>query len=171
MVIKGFLLSFLARKLLLNRHSATLTGVPAWLVWEPGTLNATGDDEVTLGLVPTFDPRSTPKPPDGDALCFALKPEPQVASRIQLGRASGNDLVLNDVTVSREHLALAFTPPEHWSVTAHVSTQPSRLAGVLLPADVPHTLLNGQVLEVGAQRLTFYGSAGFVERLERKLAK
>ncbi len=131
----------------------------SWLMWEPGVWQpSSGAGSPTLmgGKVGL-----NARPGQGDALCFELA-GPRA---LKVGRSPECDVVLNDATVSREHLLLEpIALPDAWSVrlmpgaSARLGTQPlGPLAQPLLPR---HTLQLGDV------SLTFYTSETFASRLD-----
>ncbi len=161
----SFLLSLLARQQQLlggrffERHPAD------WLVWEPGPsrpsriLSSNSDS--------TLNPSgSGPQvPADEDPLCFELKRT--VRAVLTVGRGTENDLVLNDLTVSREQFVLQLIGTV-WQLRARGT--PVTIDGeVVGPAGAP--LRNGAVIAAGGARLTFYESEGFPRRLEAESSK
>ena len=104
-------------------------------------------------------------PADDDALCFELK---RVAgSSLSAGRGSENELVLNDLTISREQFVLQLTG-KSWQVRARTSAvsvdgEPLGSEGL--------SLRSGAVISAGNARLTFYSPEGFPLRLAQEAAK
>lgn len=137
-----------------------------WLVWEPGPLHRarsilTSDTEVTH-LPSAAEPL---RPVGEDALCFELK---QLAgASLIVGRGSENDIVVDDLTVSREQFTLHYAEAK-WVVHAKgsalsVDGQPVGAEGAALN--------NGSVITAGDVRMTFYGKDGFPQRLELETSK
>lgn len=135
-----------------------------WLVWEPGTsrpsriLTSNSDNTLNPGLAPHT-------PSDDDALCFELKRAP--GATLLVGRASENDLVLNDLTISREQFVLQLIG-KAWLVQGKgsaVSVDGATVGGVGLP------LRSGAVITAGNARLTFYSPEGFPQRLAQENLK
>lgn len=137
-----------------------------WLVWEPGPWRP-ARSVLTSNTEATHQPSSTePARPTGeDALCFELK---QVAhASLIVGRGTENDIVVNDLTVSREQFLLQFAG-RTWRVMPRghpvsIDGQPVGEAG--------QPLRNGSVITAGDVRLTFYASDGFSLRLETENQK
>lgn len=71
---------------------------------------------------------------------------------ITIGRRSGNDLALVDIEVSREHARIEFAPPRY-VVNDLGSTNGTRVNGRAVGG--PHALRDGDVIELGRQRLRF----------------
>lgn len=162
--VATFMLSLLGRQHQLlgdqffERHQSD------WLVWEPGStlpsriLTSNSDSTLNPGLSPHL-------PADDDALCFELK---RVAgSSLNAGRATENDLVLNDLTISREHFVLQLAG-KSWQVRARTSAV-SVDGEPLGPEGL--TLRSGAVIAAGNARLTFYSPEGFPQRLAQETAK
>ncbi len=141
-----------------------------WLVWEAGAWNVpeTERQNVAATQLPAPDLRDCL--PAGDALCFELVSLGGAQHALPLGRASHNALVINDATVSREHLALHCEPSGQWSVEALPQTSPVKLDGVVLPPHQRTPLMPGARLELGDVRLTFHDADGFFARLGRLAA-
>src|SRR5215472_2107404 len=118
----------------------------AWLVWEAGAWNVSGDGEQNVAHTqpPAEDLQDCL--PTGDILCFELAtsaPE-QI---LRLGRASQNDIVINDSTVSREHLLLTRSASGDWSAELKSPTQHVAIAGRALAHGKPVSLHRGDVLK------------------------
>lgn len=131
-----------------------------WLVWEQGPWRPSRSI-LTNNTETTIQP-SSPQPPrtGQDAMCFELKRVP--SSVVTLGRGSENQIVINDLTVSRSQFVLEFVSSA-WLVR--------RQGTPLKVQDVPvghegAPLENGFVITAGAVRLTFYLGRGFPARLD-----
>lgn len=159
MAVSTYMLSLLGRQHLLLGGQFFDRYRSAWLVWEPGPRRPSrslhGNTEATL--LPTSQ---TPKPMVSDAICFELKQTPD--ARVTVGRSSDNELVLNDLTVSREQFVLEFVN-RVWRVRSlgtplHVEDVAVQAEGVVLKS--------GSVISAGDVRMTFYSPEGFPTRLE-----
>jgi len=82
-----------------------------------------------------------------------------------IGRASHNAFVINDATVSREHLMLRARPDGGWAVEALSQGGPAVLGGQLLPPGEPRPLESGMHLQLGDVRLTFHDAESFHQRM------
>lgn len=71
---------------------------------------------------------------------------------ITIGRRSGNDLALVDIEVSREHARIEYVAPRYF-VNDLGSTNGTRVNGRSVGG--PHALRDGDVIELGRQRLRF----------------
>lgn len=164
MAVSTYMLSLLGRQHLLlggqffERHRS------AWLVWEPGPRRPSRalDTRTEITLQPASQ---APQPHGADALCFELRQAPN--AKFTVGRSSDNELVLNDLTVSREQLVLEFDN-RVWRVRCRgtplfVDEQPLSAEGAVLT--------NGSVIAVGDVRMTFYSPQGFTTRLEQENKK
>ena len=119
-------MSLLVRQHLALKQAFSRRYPHGWVVWEAGAWNVTdtGEQNIARTRLPTEDLRDCL--PQGDVLCFELAP-PADGRALSVGRSSENDVVLNDATVSREHLALKFADGR-WSVEARSITE-ARLHG------------------------------------------
>ena len=169
-MVRAYLLSLLVRQRLALKDQFQKRYQHAWLVWEPGVWHVPSSasaqtDEATQ--LP--DSRQPDQPAQGDALCFELA-APTLKSSLKLGRDPGNDIVINDTTVSREHLTLKPSAKGGWSLLvvdrATATHQGRELRGgeelQLKPADA---------MKIGNVDLTFYDPGGFLERLHVEAEK
>lgn len=135
-----------------------------WLVWEPGAwkVPASGGKLADTQATPTqgFD-----RPPAGDCLCFELNRGAGVP--IKVGRAPENDVVVNDATVSREHLTLE-KRPDGWVVVAR---RPAQLEGRALEIGLALPINSGARLTMGGVTLTFLSASGFSDRIQSAAGK
>jgi len=159
-IVKSYLLSWLARK-----HAATALAdferqLPGpWLVWEAGPWCPPPPDRSTL--VASGRARA---PSAGEALVLEVAPRMGRAplSGVRVGRGPENDLVVEDGTLSREHLLLR-PAGEAWTCEDLRSSNGSRVNGVPVNgAAVP--LLAGARVEAGAATFTFLDARGLFLR-------
>lgn len=159
----AFLLSLLARQyLLLKEDGFTKRYAHPWLVWEPGAWNAPSPGEnpsIASTRTPPMGTALTPKV--GDALCFSLE---ATKATLLVGRSSDSDIVINDMTVSREHLVLSHDGAA-WAVEAKHGTTTSGSGAVVLPG-VRVPLEQGATLKVGGSVLTFWSAPAFLGRVK-----
>jgi hypothetical protein len=167
---RSLLLSLLVRQHLVLKERFRARYPHPWLVWEAGAWNVpeTGRQNVASTQLPVSDLRDCL--PAGDALCFELVSLSDAASALPLGRASNNAFIINDATVSREHLVLRASPPGQWMVEAVPKSSPVKLDGVELEPGCPSPLTPGARIELGDVRLTFHDALGFYDRIERLAA-
>jgi hypothetical protein len=168
--MRSLLLSLLVRQHLALKERFRARYPHPWLVWEAGAWNVpeTERQNVAATQLPAADLRDCL--PAGDALCFELVSLGPAQSTLPLGRASHNALIINDATVSRDHLLLHCTPGGQWSVEALPQASPVKLDGLPLPPGQPTQLVPGARLELGDVRLTFHDAEGFYSRLGRMAA-
>jgi hypothetical protein len=168
--MRSLLLSLLVRQHMALKDRFRARYPHPWLVWEAGAWNVpeTERQNVAATQLPAPDLRDCL--PAGDALCFELVALGEAQTTMPLGRASHNALVINDATVSRDHLALHCTPSGQWAVEALPQATPVKLDGVPLPPNQLTPLVAGARLELGDVRLTFHDSEGFFTRLGRLAA-
>ena len=166
MVAKALLMSYLAQqRALLQRERFVDRYRHDWLVWEPGNWVA-----ARPGMHSTLVPRTAAtSPAKGDALCFELAPPPPGKPLI-VGRAEDCAIVLNDATVSREHLFLTLSDDGWWATVAS-SSQGARLNGKRVAPGARVQLLNDVLLGLGEAVLTFCTHQGFARRVEQEAAR
>lgn len=159
----AFLLSLLVRQWLLTRERFGQRYPHGWLVWEPGEwVGPARGEDISVAQTRLPSPRTPDRPLQGDALCFELRGSD--GAPLRLGRAEGNDIVLNDMTVSREHLQLALQNG-HWVLSPGADAKTTTVSGSLLPPGGSRPLRPGDVIKVGGLTLSFYDSERFIERL------
>lgn len=157
--MKAYLVSWLARqyrgcdlKTFLRERSED------WLVWEAGPWRPPSPRRPeTMG---TSDSGFAMQA--GEPLAIALVP-PAGSAVVRMGRAADNDIVIDDATMSRAHLALAHHDGR-WLVRDVGSSNGTRVGAVRISAD-PVPLRVGTVIEAGMARLTFYDGPGLFLRL------
>jgi hypothetical protein len=170
-MVKAYLLTFMTRQHYLLGTNLAARFPHCWLVWEPGSWKAPASDENTISsgsLSPLLLEDALSK---GDALCFALKPPAPGNAVLRVGRAVGCDLVINDGTVSREHLTLRLTPEGQWMAERKSQHRPTLHRGIAFPLRGEVALKDGDKLVLGEITLTFYTQRGFSQRLEAEMRK
>jgi hypothetical protein len=163
-MVRAYLISFVARQALLLKDKLPARYPNAWLVWEPGNWSAPavqGNESATR--MPTSQSAVT-APQHGDALCFELS-APPAAGSLRLGRATGNDIIINDATVSREHILLAKQTDGRWSAEATSQAKSTFFGSCPLPPGQKVALADGQKLKVGDVVFTYLEPASFFERV------
>lgn len=158
------MISFLSNRALLLKKEFTTRHPHAWLVWEPGGWNPPAKAALSATLQP---PKKATQPAVGDALCFELKP-PAGKPSLSVGRDPANDLVLNDATVSREHLLLNHDAGK-WSVLAVASNV--KIGTVTPSFTTPVALVSGVGISLGSVQLTYYDPPGLLVRLAAEHVK
>lgn len=158
MAVPAFLLSFLRLRLVTLGASFDEKLGNAFLVWEPGAWHPSAPTHEAT-MVPNSGPQ---RPVQGDALAYVL---PKVSpARIKVGRSSSNDLVLQDATVSREHLLVVSPESGRWLAEPLAPPKPVGFNRALLIAANP--LQPGDKLTLGDCTLTFLDGAALRARLE-----
>jgi hypothetical protein len=163
-MVRAYLMSFVARQALLLKEQLPARYPHAWLVWEPGSWSAPpvqGDHSATR--LPTSHSAVT-APQRGDALCFELD-LPAKATGLHLGRASTNDIVINDATVSREHLLFTKSATGKWSAEALGASKSTFLGSMPLAAGQKVALSDEERIKVGDVVFTFHEPRSFFVRL------
>lgn len=164
---RALLLSLLVRQHMALKEKFRARYPHPWLVWEAGGWNVseTGAQSVATTLVPEDALRDCLPP--GDAMCFELVRGADRGS-LQVGRASHNTFVINDATVSREHLLLHPAPDGSWTVEAlRRASSPVSMDGRRLEAGHRVLLTPNARLELGDVHLTFHDPDGFHARIGR----
>ena len=160
-MIRAYMFSFLVRQQLVLAQRFTQRYPKPWLVWEPGVWKvAPPNPSVLETQLP--DRRLGKTPRDTDALCFELPLKPSATLRV--GRADTNDIILSDLTVSREHCSLR-VEGTRWVVRASPTVKSLIVAGLPQTPVSDATLLSGDVIQLGDVRLTFLDPAAFAKRV------
>ncbi len=161
--MRGYLLTWLAKASQGQTLDAFTKAWPEdWLVWEAGPWRPTYQTKDTLAQDSLLG--SVPHGA-GESLAIALEP-PTQRTYLSLGRASDNDIVVDDATLSRIHLLLQ-PEPLGWSVRDAGSTNGSAVEDAQLGPDAV-ALQPGMRLLAGSVRFTYYDSGGLCLRLRGK---
>ncbi|HYR56930.1 MAG TPA: FHA domain-containing protein [Myxococcaceae bacterium] len=169
-MVRSVLISVLVRQHLSLRSEFAKRYPNAWLVWEAGAWSVSGDGEQNVAhtLPPAEDLQDCL--PTGDVLCFELTTS-SPDQTLSLGRASQNDIVINDSTVSREHLVLARKSSSEWTADLTGPTPQVSISGRHLVHGKPTSLRQGDVLKVGEVLMTFYDAQSFELRIRTEAEK
>ncbi|HKD41633.1 MAG TPA: FHA domain-containing protein [Myxococcaceae bacterium] len=169
-MVRSVLLSVLVRQHLSLKKEFRKRYPHAWLVWEAGAWSISGDGEQNVAHTqpPAEDLQDCL--PTGDVLCFELATT-SAEQVLRLGRASQNDIVINDATVSREHLLVIRHASGDWSAELKSPTQHVAISGRTLAHGKQMPLRHGDVLKVGEVLLTFYDPRSFELRIESEAEK
>lgn len=155
----------LTRQLLALSASGFSSRYPhAWLVWEPGErvapLANVGAPVTTL--VPVSSPSRAPTVED--PLCFPLV-VPISGLTMRVGRAPESDLVVDDLTVSREHFAVELEGAD-WVVTVPAASNATTMVrNMSLQPGEKMKLLDGCTIVAGGVRFTYLKSTRLLARL------
>lgn len=168
---RALLLSLLVRQHLALREKFRARYPHPWLVWEAGAWNvpeATEQNVATTHLPVDYLRDCLPS---GEVMCFELAIGTE-RGPLKVGRSSHNALVINDATVSREHLLLHPTSEGQWLVEAQPrATSPVLLDGHKLGPEQRVALTPGSRLGLGDVCLTFHDADTFHARLGRIAAE
>jgi len=159
---RSLLLSLLVRQHLALKEKFRARYPHCWLVWESGAWNVPEGSEQNHGATRLPNDELSDCLPAGDAMCFELSPGREA---LAIGRASHNAFVINDATVSREHLVLHARPDGGWAVEALAKGGPALLEGQRLVPGQRQPLETGMHLQLGDVRLTFHDSDSFHQRM------
>lgn len=161
-MVRAFMISFLARQALTRPREEMAARHPhPWLVWEPGAWTAPSPT-TRMTLLPP-EPGAE-KPVQGDSLCFELVLKADQKG-LRVGRDQGCDIVINDATVSREHLLLTKGANGFWSAEAVSQSKSTFLGAMALKPGSKVALADGQKLKVGDVVFTHLTPASFFARL------
>lgn len=159
--MKSYLLSWLRKAYAddpLERFERERPG--PWLVWEAGPWRPPAARRETLVAGP-----ATRLLASGESLAIELAAR-DGGVEVKLGRGAGNDLVVDDATLSRHHLVLRRDAAGAWAARDAGSRNGTKVDGAPAAALLP--LRRGSVVEAGAVRLTFYDAAGLFARLRAR---
>jgi FHA domain len=143
-----------------------LNGRPVLLYEPPETLTPSPDQDYRFR---TQSGITIPVIGGGDPMAAVVEKTKENAfkQRVTIGRTSNNDIVLEDVSVSRFH---AFLEEDEgaWKLVDAGSRNGTVVAGQKLSVRVAVVLQNGAPVRIGAVQLTFFTSLGFIEHLRRR---
>lgn len=108
MGVPAYMLSILHRQQQLLKDGFVERYPTDWLVWEPGPwkpARSVLESNLESTKLPSHDTEY--RPVGNDAICFQLK-LPKDGGLLKVGRATTNDVVINDLTASREQFSLRF---------------------------------------------------------------
>lgn len=167
---RAYLLSQLAVQALRLAPVDFLARYPhSWLVRETGALNLPdAADTVPLTTQAPSD-TVTPRARPGDSLCFQLVATEKNSGAIHIGRSRSNDVVVNDETVSRQHLVLTSRGEGEWSASSTPTSKSTAFMAKALAAGSTVRLFRGVQLKIGSIVFTFYDASGLLERLAAEL--
>lgn len=159
--MKSFLFSQLVQQLQRGDARAFAASHPyPWLVWEPGTWRPPLRNQGTL-IISAGEATSKA---GGEALAFALVPRPGREGQVVVGRAPGNDVSINDATLSQTHLVLRERQGS-WTVRDAGSSNGTWVEAVKLEPGVPVPLSDGAQLRAAEVTFTFLGPERMLGRL------
>jgi hypothetical protein len=162
-MVPAYMLSLLARQRTTLEDPQQKKFPRHWLVWEPGKWAVPKAAAETMLNLPS--PEELAKAATGDCLSFGLPLKDTVAV-LKVGRSETNDVVVNDATVSRQHVLLRGEPPATWWVEVSPEAKaPTRVNGKDVKPGGRAELKSGEHLELGDVALTFYDLAGLLARL------
>jgi hypothetical protein len=161
--VKAYMLSLLAVRRFTLQAEFVTRFPSSWLVWEPGVWQpAAGGPAAEATRITSLSAVSA-RPVGGDALCFELSS----GAALKVGRAPGCDVVLNDATVSREHVWLEpVAGSAGWAVRLQPGASTTSLNGQWLSSGVPRPLSPGDSLRLGNVTLTYHDASGLAARLD-----
>lgn len=158
MGVPAYMLSILHRQQLLLKEGFVSRYPLDWLIWEPGPWRP-AHSVLESNLESTQQPlhQQGERPIGPDAICFQLKLPS--SGLIKVGRATTNDLVINDLTASREQFALRHDAGQWVLVAPHA---PLHVDGERA-MDV-HPLKSGSAIVLGSVELTLVSAADMADR-------
>ncbi len=143
-----------------------LNGRPVLLYEPPETLTPSPDQDY---LFRTQSGITVPVMGGGDPMAAVVEKTKENAfmQRVTIGRTNNNDIVLEDVSVSRFH---AFLEQDEgvWKLVDAGSRNGTLVGGKKLSVRVGVVLQNGALLRIGSVALTFFTANGFLEHLKRR---
>src|SRR5215471_704967 len=169
-MVRSVLLSVLIRQQLSLKEDFRRRYPHWWLVWEEGAWNVSGPGEQNLSR--TMPPQDDLQDclPTGDVMAFEL--DVSDGRRIfNLGRSAQNDIVIDDSTVSREHLVLSCPSPNDWLAATKGPEPRLSISGKSVADGTVVLLRPGDTLKVGTVVLTFYDPDLLDRRLQSEAQK
>lgn len=162
--------SLLASQLLVDRESVVRALSWPLLVWEARPSDVAGplgyDDSTESGHRPR-------RPTSAEPLLLEVRKRPlATGDDVTIGRMPGNDIVLEDVTVSRTHAVLRPEPVTGlWSVVDMESHNGTFLDGVLIVPGRPMPLMDRARVRFGDVEVTFCQPPGFEQYVRARAAR
>ena len=149
----AYYLSLLTRQLAFGEESFTRRYPHCWLVWEAGGTHAHLSD-VSLSVLDTRVPdrKPAPRPTQSDSLCFALKSDGEL---LRIGRATDNELVIAEPTISRLHARLELISGT-WHLIPVSEKRKTLVAGRVADPGEKLKLTSGVSIELGGVKFSFY---------------
>ena len=163
-MMRSYMLSYLAEQAESLGAGFAQRFANPWLVWEPGNWHPPKREAETSTDVAL--PTGPNHPSSADALCFELKSD-LGGPGLHIGRDPTNDVVVNDATVSREHLMLIHEAGA-W-LARPVAGRLVKVGGIATSFD--SKVHSGIAITLGSVQLTFYDPAGLLGRLGRGKVK
>ena len=164
MPVGAYMLSILKRQASLLGPTFVEQHPDAWLVWEPGPWRPAVSVLSSNNESTRLPGQAGPSRPAGeDAICFELTLRPG-DTMLSVGRATDNDVVINDLTASRDQFTLERSSGK-WHLTVH--GVPLTLNRQPVEQGKPLLLSSGDVLQAGEVLLTYLDAEGMAARVER----
>ncbi len=157
--VRAYMMSLLVVRRLTASETFAAKFPHHWLVWEPGQWKPSAGEGSATRLASNALPD---RPLGGDALCFELV-QPK---ELKVGRAADCDILINDATVSREHVLLVPGAGGGWSAKA-LSAGATSLDGAALGGHGLE-LKPGAKLRLGDVLLSHYDAEGMISRLDQQ---
>jgi hypothetical protein len=164
-MIQALTFSFLARQFASLQEGFVRRYPRPWLVWEAGRWNA---PQLQASPADTVTP-----PPDlpgssfgREPLFFQLPSGEFGAAVISIGRAPTNTIVINDATVSRQHVLLSERPSSGWWIEVSAEAKFVQVQDQRVEPGGKAALPFGATLHLGGVVLTFHSSDDFLPQLK-----
>lgn len=160
--VKAYLISWLSRQQQTGGMASFERSHPGpWLVWEAGPWRPPSPDRSTRA---SSERQARMSSGDALALLVATRPGREPFEGVRLGRGPENDLVVDDGTLSRDHLLLR-KQADGWTVEDLHSSNGTQVDG--RPVNGGRVPIEpGAQIEAGSVRLTFYDAKGLYLRLK-----
>jgi hypothetical protein len=167
MSVPAYMLSILYRQQLMLKDGFIARYPLDWLVWEPGPwrpARSVLESNLEVTQLPGSD--KVARPVGEDAICFQLK-LPKDRDLLKVGRATTNDIIINDLTASRDQFSLRLHDGGWVLLAANgVVTVDGR------PVDeLAGPLKSGTVIALGDVRATLLAASDMVVRAAAFKAK
>lgn len=161
--MKSYLLSsFIRTHAHLDEEAFRLSEPTSWLVWEAGPWKPGGAR--TLHAIPP--PSAAKSTPGAEALAYTLAPRDASKDQLTMGRAPTCDIVINDGTISNQHLIFT-RAGTGWTVQDAGSRNGSTLNGQPLESGKPQVLVSSARLMAGSVAFSFYEPKDMLWRLKQ----
>ncbi len=158
-----------AREFIVNRERllATLKRTPI-VVWEAASLRTREDRE---GWLPTDAGQQMVRPTKGEAVAYRVEKQPGVNNAfsmgITVGRIESNDIILDDVSISRFHAYFQYDERKHlWTLSDADSRNGTFINEKAVRKDQKAPLSDGDAVRFGEVPVRFFMPEGLMKYLD-----
>jgi hypothetical protein len=152
-----------------KKVASRLKGRPV-LLFEPPLFEESKDDQDEDFRFHTSSGEAAISPRTGEAVVAVVEKTKDNAfqRRVTIGRTSNNDIVLDDISVSRFHAWLEPDARGHWVLADAQSRNGTTVDGLRVEPKAAVAVRDGTIVRVGHVALKFYSASGFLAYLNKR---